>query len=130
MYIHIHAHAHKLTLIVSSKQCIIRSTSKTTVTVLHSIGVRGRAGNSRAKDFKMKFFFHAETTSYTSIKIDISSFNLPDLIMELDIPPLPFTAGTYYHGFYLVNRSAGRKARHEKPGRPEGNQNQSKAARK
>lgn len=50
--------------------------------------------------------------------------------MKLDISPLPFTDDTYYHGFYLVNGSAGRKARHEKPRRPEGNQNQSKAARK
>lgn len=35
--------------------------------------------------------------------------------MKLDISPLPFTDDTYYHGFYLVDGSAGRKARHEKP---------------
>lgn len=34
----------------------------------------------------------------------------------------------HHRGFYLVTKSAGRKARGKKPGRPEGNQNHSKAA--
>lgn len=71
----------------------------------------------------------AETTSYAFTRTGTFSFKQSDAIMELGVGIFtPSFCNTY--GFYLVARSAGRKARGKKPGQPKGSQNQSKASRK